>query len=101
MVGEKRRIPSLKIRISICVEWHYKDLDSNQIIDSFAISSEFIFENLYARMRGDRRALTERDLILLENYAIPFPSNEQLVYDTSTDLKLKLKAIINNQHFRG
>lgn len=79
----------------------YKDLKSNQVVDSFNIDSGFGFENLFAEFRGDRRALTRNDLALLRNRLLPFPSNEQLVYDTGEDLKLKLKQIINSYRFRG
>ncbi|MGV6830071.1 MAG: hypothetical protein ACWA5P_00730 [bacterium] len=79
----------------------YKDLKSNQVIDSFDIDSGFVFENLFAEFRGDRRALTQNDRALLRNRPLPFPSSEQLVYDTGEDLKLKLKRIINSYNFRG
>ena len=79
----------------------YKDLNSNQVIDSFDIDSGFVFENLFAEFRGDRRALTQNDRALLRNRPLPFPSSEQLVYDTGEDLKIKLKRIINSYNFRG
>jgi hypothetical protein len=31
---------------------------------------------------------------------VPFPSNEQMVYDTGSDLKNKLKGIIQRNNFR-
>ena len=74
----------------------YLDLASKQPLDSFPIDSEFIFENVFARSRGDKRALTKDDRLLLDNRRVPFPSNEQMVYDTGEDLKYKLKNIINS-----
>ncbi|TJY36044.1 hypothetical protein [Pontimicrobium aquaticum] len=74
----------------------YTDLVSNQTLDEFPIDSGFVFENLFARYRGDKRALTKKDLKLVKSKRIPFPSNEQMVYDTGEDLKLKLKDIINS-----
>ncbi len=74
----------------------YLDLASNQPLDSFPIDSEFVFENVFARSRGDKRALTKADRVLLDNRRIPFPSNEQMVYDTGEDLKFQLKDIINS-----
>ena len=73
----------------------YIDLKSNQLMESFPIESAFVFENLYARIRGDKRALNAEDREILNNRRVPFPSNEQMVYDTGKDLKLKLKNIIN------
>lgn len=77
----------------------FTDLKQNQILESFPIDSEFIFENFYGRVNGDRRALNEDDIQLLGNRAVPFPSNEQMVFDTGEDLKLKLKDIIRRMTF--
>lgn len=77
----------------------YIDTLSKQVIDSFPIDSEFIFEYFFATSRGDRRALNNNDRNLLNNRRVPFPSNEQMVYDTGEDLKLQLKNIIINQRF--
>lgn len=79
----------------------YQDLKQNQVLESFPIDSEFIFENLYASVRGDKRALTNEDLQILKNRQVRFPSNEQMVYDTGEDLKYKLKNIITRYNFRG
>ncbi len=79
----------------------YSDLKTNQVLDTFTIDSEFIFENLFARTRGDRRALDQQDRQLLRQEEVPFPSDSQMVYDTGEDLKHKLKRIINNHSFRG
>jgi hypothetical protein len=72
----------------------YVDLLSNQVINSFPIDSGFVFENLFATFRGDERALLNEDRDLVRNRRVPFPSSEQMVYDTGEDLKAKLKNII-------
>jgi hypothetical protein len=77
----------------------FTDLKQNQVLESFPIDSEFIFENFYGRFRGDRRALSDDDKRLLGNRALPFPTNEQMVYDTNEDLKQKLKSIIKQMTF--
>lgn len=77
----------------------FTDLKQNQVLESFPIDSEFIFENFYGRVIGDRRALSDDDKKLLGNRAVPFPTNEQMVYDTNEDLKLKLKNIIKRMTF--
>ncbi|MDX1272747.1 hypothetical protein, partial [Bizionia paragorgiae] len=79
----------------------YEDLKQSQVLESFPIDSEFVFENLYANVRGDKRALTAEDIEILKNRRIQFPSNEQMVYDTGEDLKLKLKHIITKYSFRN
>ncbi|WOD43138.1 hypothetical protein [Hwangdonia lutea] len=78
----------------------YLDLTTKQPLDSFTIDSEFVFEHYFARSRGDKRALNKDDRLLLDNRRVPFPSNEQMVYDTGEDLKYKLKDIINSYTIR-
>ena len=78
----------------------YVDLKTNQVLDAFPIDSEFVFENRFATVRGDERALTNEDLNIVRNRRVPFPSNEQMVYDTGEDLKIKLKNIITSYRMR-
>ncbi|WP_452223061.1 hypothetical protein [Lacinutrix chionoecetis] len=79
----------------------YSDLKQNQVLESFPVNSEFLFNNLYATAKGDHRALTAEDLEILKNRRLRFPSNEQMVFDTGEDLKLKLKNIITRYNFRS
>ncbi|MFD2727514.1 hypothetical protein [Hyunsoonleella rubra] len=74
----------------------YINLQNNQLIDAFPITSEFVFEHIYATSRGDRRALETSLIPFLERRAVPFPTEEQMIYDTGEDLKLQLKQIINS-----
>ncbi|QHI34826.1 hypothetical protein IMCC3317_01700 [Kordia antarctica] len=78
----------------------YINYKSKQLIEAFPISSEFAFEHIYANFDGDRRALEQQYIDLTNNKAVPFPSNEQMVYDTGEDLKAKLKSIITRNKFR-
>lgn len=71
------------------------DLRTNQQLNSFHIDSGFVFENRYARSRGDRRALNNRDRELIRNRRIQFPTDEQMVYDTGEDLKQQFKSVLN------
>lgn len=79
----------------------YSDLKQNYVLESFPIDSEFVFDNLYATVKGDKRALTTEDRVVLKNRRLRFPSNEQMVFDTGEDLKLKLKDIITRYSFRS
>ncbi|WP_203257925.1 hypothetical protein [Hyunsoonleella ulvae] len=74
----------------------YYNLSNNQLVDAFPISSEFIFEHIYATSRGDRRALDTNLIPFLELRAVPFPTEEQMIFDTGEDLKMQLKQIINS-----
>jgi len=78
----------------------YTDLKTNQLIQSFPITSEYIFENIFAKYRGDKRAIDPNYYAYFDRKPIPFPSNEQMVYDTGEDLKAKLKGIIINNKLR-
>lgn len=91
-----RYFESLQTKSSqIIGEVVYVDLNSNQIMSSYPIDSGFVFENIYGNFRGDERALLREDRVLIRNRRVPFPSNEQMVYDTGEDLKAKLKDIIS------
>ncbi|WP_189663238.1 MULTISPECIES: hypothetical protein [unclassified Polaribacter] len=79
----------------------YVDLVSKQTVQVYPIQSEFVFEHLYARFDGDKRALEESLLDLLILKAIAFPTNEEMIYDTGNDLKQKLKSIITRNRFRN
>ena len=72
----------------------YKDLNRRQQINSYPLSSEFVFENVFAKYRGDQRALTAEDRTLIVNNFIPFPNNEQMVFDAGNDVKERLKEIL-------
>lgn len=78
----------------------YINTQSNQPVDTFTIDSGFVFEHIFARYKGDKRALVKDDRQLLNNRLLPFPSNEQMVFDTGEDLKLQLKNIINSYAVR-
>jgi hypothetical protein len=78
----------------------YIDLNSNQLLETFPLSSEFVFDYVYAKYTGDKRACEESYFQYFDRRAVPFPSNEQMVYDSGQDLKLKLKDIISRNKFR-
>ncbi|MFV8370070.1 hypothetical protein [Flavobacterium sp. LB2R40] len=79
----------------------YINFKSNQLLQSFPITSEFIFENIYATYKGDRRASDDNYYSYFDKRAVAFPSNEQMVYDTGDDLKAKIKDVISSNRFRN
>ena len=78
----------------------YIDFKSNQLLQTFPITSEFVFNYVYATYKGDKRACDQDYYTNFDRKAVPFPSNEQMVYDTGEDLKAKLKDIIVKNRFR-
>lgn len=77
----------------------YKDLNKRRQLNSFPISSEFVFENAFAKYRGDQRALTPEDRRLSANHFLPFPNNEQMVFDAGTDIKERFKEVLKDNSF--
>lgn len=79
---------------------YYKDNPNQRIINSYPLATEFIFENIYARFEGDKRALPTECINFLNNRPVPFPSNEQMLIDAATDIKAKLADILKRNKFR-
>lgn len=77
----------------------FTELGKNQLVNSYPLTSEYIFEHIYANYDGDKRALDNGLVSLLNLAAVPFPSNEQMVYDAGEDLKSRLKSILIKQRF--
>lgn len=78
----------------------YINFKTNQLLQSFPLSSEFVFENIYSRYKGDKRACDADYYPYFDRRAVPFPTNEQMVFDTGEDLKAKLKEIITRNRIR-
>lgn len=78
----------------------YLDLKTNQLIDAFPVTSEFVFEHIYASHNGDRRACDDSYLPYFGRRSVAFPTTEQMIYDSGEDLKMKLKNIIQRNKFR-
>jgi hypothetical protein len=78
----------------------YTSLLTNQLLNSFPLSSEFVFENIYATFKGDRRAADDNYYSFFDNRGLPFPSNEQMVYDSGNNLKQKLKTVLSRNNLK-
>lgn len=78
----------------------YLDLDKDQLVNSYPLGSEFLFENVFASFRGDQRVLTKEDQLLLQKHFVPFPSNEQLLIDAADDIKSNLGSILKRNRLR-
>ena len=95
-IYEFRQFKSVQVTAKV----DYVELKTNQLLETFPLSSEFIFENIYSNYRGDKRAADESYYTYFGRKAVPFPSNEQMVFDSGEDLKLKLKNIIIRNKLR-
>jgi len=74
-----------------------KQTSNGQTLESFPIQSEFIFDHRYAKFSGDRRAIEDSSFEYTRNKRLPFPSNEQMIYDAGTDVKERIKAYISRK----
>ncbi|WP_428231777.1 hypothetical protein [Flavobacterium sp.] len=79
----------------------YVDVRTNALLQSFPVTSEFVFENIYSTYKGDRTACEDNYMSYFNKRAVPFPNNDQMVYDTGEDLKARIKDIIVRNKFRG
>lgn len=77
----------------------FSELKKQQVLNSYPLTSKFVFEHVYANFDGDKRALDNNMVSLLNLAAVPFPTNEQMVYEAGEDLKSRLKSILINQRF--
>lgn len=77
----------------------YVDRATRQVINTYPLASEFVFQHVYANYDGDKQALEDDLIRLLTLRAIPFPSNEQMISDAGEDLKNRIKTILVKQQF--
>ncbi len=78
----------------------YQNVKQTRNMKVYPITSQFEFKHIFATFEGDEGALTERDVELARRAFVPFPSNEQMIFDTSTDLKQKFARILRRNKLR-
>lgn len=96
-INEFRQFKSCNITAFV----DYVNYGDNQLIHSFPLTSEFIFENIFATCKGDKRAAEDNYAFNFDKRAVLFPLNEQMVYDTGLNLKMKIKDILLRNQFRN
>jgi len=95
-INEVRQFKSCQITAKV----DFLDNKIKHLLDSFPITSEYVFENIFATYQGDSRAADDNYNTNFYNKAVPFPSSEQMVYDTGENLKTKINDAINSNQFR-
>ncbi len=110
-LGKAIKIPRMiRVRSRLKMHQQYKEaqlqakvevIDNNtgRKLDDFPLQSKFVFDYRYATADGDRRAIRREYLDFLDKRPIPFPSNEQMIYDASKEIKMKFKDILNQADF--
>ncbi|MEZ7505054.1 hypothetical protein [Flavobacterium sp. Arc2] len=79
----------------------YVSYQDNRLLQSFPLTAENVFENIYSKYKGDKRASDDNYYSYFDNSRLLFPTNEQMIYDTAEDLKTKIKNIISRNPFRN
>ena len=79
---------------AIVARYYLIDAKKGQTIESNPIASSFVFSNGFGKFTGDKRALDEKYIRISGSKPLPFPTNEQMVYDCGQDLKAKFKTLI-------
>jgi hypothetical protein len=95
-INEVKQFKSCQITAKV----DYFDNKTNLSFGSFPITSEFVFQNIFATYKGDSRAADDGYSSNFYNKAVPFPTSEQMVYDTGENLKAKINGVITNNQFR-
>ena len=75
-------------------ELAFFDVRRSTLLESRPLNAEAIFENYAATFRGDRRALSPETRNRIGNVPVPFPSDENMLYDAVTYLKPAMKQQI-------
>lgn len=96
-INETRQFKSSQISVKV----DYIDFKKNQSIQSFPLTNEYVFENIYSNFNGDKRASDDNYYSYFDKKAVPFPTNEQMIYNTGENLKTKLKDLLNRNSFRN
>lgn len=95
-INEVKQFKSCQVTAKV----DYFNNKTNQSLGSFPITSQFVFENIYATYKGDARAADDDYSPNFYNKAIPFPTSEQMVYDTGENLKSKINGVITDNQFK-
>jgi hypothetical protein len=95
-IYESRQFKTVQVTAKV----DYINFNTNQLIDTYPITSEYTFENIYSRYNGDKNACETDYYSFFDKRAVPFPTNEQMVFDCGEDIKGKLKGIITQNKLR-
>ncbi len=83
--------------MGVCLRYADSTEEAEDVVQNGFIS---VFENIYSTFNGDKRACESDYYQFFDKRAVPFPSNEQMVFDSGEDLKANLKNIITRNRFR-
>jgi len=71
-----------------------------QMIFHQPLEAQYVFVHRFATYQGDKRALDKEILAYTRERRIPFPSNEQMIYDVGKEIKLKFYDLLSKLTFQ-
>jgi hypothetical protein len=75
---------------------NYKNYNTNASLGSYPVLAEAKFENIYAKYRGDQRAIEQKYYEALQKKPVEkFPTDEEIIMYTSKGLQNKIKEVLN------
>ena len=77
---------------------NYLPFQRNELLNSYTLTSRFVFSHSYCTYSEDSRTLDERYRRLVGQSYAPLTSNEQMIYDASVDLQNQLKSVVSQVH---
>lgn len=77
--------------------WEIKSVKGNKLMADVPFGETINFENYYARMKGDNRAISKQTATRLGGSPLPFPSEFKMINDAALLAKSKLKASLQSQ----
>lgn len=72
----------------------YMSLEKNQLLGSYPVKADAVFQNYAAKAFGNTEALTEETKRKLGNQPLPFPTNLQLISQAGQTLKPLIKQVL-------
>ncbi len=72
---------------------------TGQLLFNRPLEAHYVFDHRFATYTGDKRALDKEVLEYTQNKRVPFPSNEQMVYDAGMEIKAKFYDILRRAEF--
>jgi hypothetical protein len=72
----------------------YMSLESNQLLGSFPVKADAVFQNYSAKAFGNTEALIEETKRKLGNQPLPFPTNFQLISQAGETMKPLIKQVL-------
>lgn len=73
----------------------FYEMGTDQLIRTDNVAIESVFRHQYGEFKGNKKALSEESAKIVGGRAVPFPSNEQMLMDSTELLKNRSKRIIS------